>query len=152
MPLVKFMILFSFPVLSFLLIQKNYERLSKSDFKTKFSTLYTDMLHKKSAQDVILLLCGRRTFVVFTTVFMNHYLVPNLIVYFYGSIYLLSYYLRLRPFDNKWAYWLELLNETHVMVAAYSSFFFTEWVTSVRTRYQYCSLFVDFTVWVIIVN
>lgn len=152
MPLIKLLILFAFPIISYLLIQKNYARLSQPDFKTKFSTLYTDMIHKHSAKHVIVLLCGRRLLLALTTVFWNHSLVPNLLVYFYGSIFLLSYYVRLRPFDNRWAYWLELLNETHVMVAAYSSLFFTAWADTVRVRYQYSSLFVDVTVWVIIVN
>ena len=49
MPWIKFSILLLFPIMSFLLIQKNFARLSKKDFHTKFSTLYTDMRIKKSA-------------------------------------------------------------------------------------------------------
>lgn len=110
------------------------------------------MIHKPTAQDVIVLLCGRRALIVFVTVFLNRFHLPMVYFYLYGSIFLLQYYISKRPFNTRWAYWLELLNETHVMVAAYFSFFFTEWISNIKARYQFSNFFVDLTVWVIILN
>lgn len=110
------------------------------------------MIHKFSARHTIVLLCSRRAFLVITTVFMNCYTINNLVIYFYGSICLLAYYIRIRPFDNTWAYWLELFNETHVMTSAYFTLFFTEWISDIQVKYQVGNLFVDITFWVIIIN
>ena len=110
------------------------------------------MIIKFSAKHTIALLCGRRSMLVFTTVFLNYFTVPNLAVYFYGSIFLMAYYLRIRPFDTKWAYWLELFNETHIIVSGYFCLFFTEWIRNIQTKYQTGNLFVDITFWVIIIN
>lgn len=110
------------------------------------------MIHKPTAQDVILLLCGRRAIIVFFTVFLNRFHLPMVYCYIYGSIFLLSYYITNKPFTTRWAYWLELLNEYHVITAAYFSFFFTEWMSNIKTRFQFSNFFVDLTIWVIILN
>ena len=98
------------------------------------------------------MLCSRRLVLVLTTVFLNRFYIGNIIVYIYGSIYLLGYYTNRKPFDKRWAYWLELFNETFIIISAYFIFIFTNWISYIQTRYQLGLFFVDITTWVIIIN
>lgn len=134
-PLLKVSILVIFPIFSHILIRRNYQRLSDPEFKIKYGTLYTDMEHKHTAKDSIILLCGRRFLIVLTTVFLNRFHLPMVFIYVYPSIFLLSYYITNNPFNMRWAYWLELLNESHVITTAYFTFFYTEWTTNIKARY-----------------
>lgn len=142
-----------FPIISYNFLNYYSESLKVEEFRIKYSTLYTDMwIRKQTAVESIALLCMRRFMLVLTTVFLNSHLLPSLFVYFYGSIFLLWYYIYHHPFDRKWGHYLELMNESFVMIVAYFSFLFTEYVTNIEARYQFGSFLVDMLVWVIVIN
>ena len=92
-PLFKVSILISFPIFAYVAIKWNYERLFETEFNIKYSTLYTDMKHKPTAVDTIILLCGRRLLIVMTTVFLNRFHLPMVFFYIYPSLWLLQYYI-----------------------------------------------------------
>ena len=94
----------------------------------------------------------RRLLLVLTTVYFNKYIVVSFFVYFYCSIFLLQYYIRIRPFEDKWAHCLEILNESFVILATYFIFCFTEFILNIQIRYQIGNLFIDLIMWVIILN
>ena len=135
MPSLRVIVIFVFPILAYVFIVRNYFIIGKRGFKEMFGTLYTDMIIKNSAQHTIALLCSRRMILVLTTVFLNCHFVPNLVVYCYGTILLLAYYFFQRPFDNKWAYYLEVLNESFVAITAYFCLIFTDWYRDIQTKY-----------------
>ena len=152
-PILKLCILSSFPVLSFIWLQKNFEHLDDPEVKMKFSTLYTDMKTRKTtATHSIVLLCSRRLLLVLTTVFLNQHIIVSFFVYFYGSIWFLQYYISSKPFEWKWAYFLELMNESFVIIATYFIACFSEYILDIQTRYQLGNLFIDMLVVVIILN
>ena len=145
-------ILVVFPIYSYIFINRFYNKLDEKEFHIKFSTLYTDMKFKPTAKDTIILLCSRRLLIVMVTVFLNDHHLPLVFSYIYPSILLLSYYIINQPFDSRYAYWLELLNESHVITSAYFTFFYTEWTTNIEARYNFSAFYLDLTIWVIILN
>ena len=147
------MILLAFPIISYNFLNYYFVNLKVEEFRIKYGTLYTDMwIRKRTAADFVALLCLRRFTLAVTTVFLNDYLMPSQFVYFYGSIFLLWYYIFLHPFDRKWIHYLELVNESFVVVVANFSFLFTEFVANIEVRYQFGAFLVDMLVWVVVIN
>lgn len=89
--LLKMVILLSLPIFTFMLLRKHHNCLEEKEFKTKYSTLYTDLwTHKNSAAKQLVYFCFRRFLVAITTVFINYSIVPCLYVYVFSSLALVS--------------------------------------------------------------
>ena len=143
----------AFPALTFIWLQKNFDHLDSSAVRVKFGTLYTDMKATRStATQQIALLCFRRFVIVLATVFLNKHIIVSFFLYFYGSTWFLGYYMTRKPFQWKWAYALELMNESFLLIATYFMTCFSEYILDIQTRYQVGNFFIDMIVVVIILN
>ena len=150
---IKAAILIIFPTLTFIWLQKNFDHLDLNSVTTKFGTLYTDMKTSKiTATQSIVLLCLRRFIIALTTVFLNKYIIVSFFIYSYGSTWFLGYYISRKPFNWRWAYALELMNESFLIVGTYFMSCFSEYILDIQTRYQVGNFFIDMIVVVIILN
>ena len=150
---IKLPLLIVFPVLTYIWLQKNYDYLDLASVRVKFGTLYTDYKPQKvTATQQIVMLCLRRFIIVLATVFLNKYIIVSFFIYSYGSTAFLAYYVIRKPFEWKWAYALELMNESFLIIATYFMMFFSEYILDIQTRYQIGNFFIDMIVVVIILN
>ena len=107
---------------------------------------------KTTSIESVMILCVRRFVLVLTTVFLNRYIIVNFFVYFYGSLWLLNYYISKKPFEWIWAFKFELLNEGFVLICSYFVICFSEYISNIQIRYQVGNLFIDMIVVVVILN
>ena len=152
MPIIKLCVLIVFPILSYFFISHNFDLLGRKVMNGMFGTLYTDMTIKFSARHTIAILCGRRAILVLSTVLLNFFFTSNFVIYVYGSTILIMYYLHIRPFERRYAYWLELFNESFIVITGYFCLLFTDWFKDVQTKYQTGNLYIDLVFWVIVIN
>ena len=106
--------------------------MDNTEFRIKFSTLFTDLKTRKSSSiESVIILCSRRFLLVLTTVFFNRFVIVSFYSYFYSSLWLLNYYITHRPFEKKWVHHFEIMNEVFVMIATYFIICFSEFLSNI---------------------
>lgn len=143
----------AFTVLSSLFLVWNFQILGSAQIHSKYSTLYHNFRpHKRVLIVLGLFFCLRRMLLALFTVAVNEHILPSLLIYFYGSIFVVSLGFTHKPLEGSWHNWLENINELFIMITGYFMFFFSEWIGDVQVRYEYGAVYVELLHAVIIVN
>lgn len=80
--------------------------------------------------------------IAFFTVFFNDTLIVNIYVSIFSSLAFIKILMDFKPMEDKFIYYLEILNEINMLYFNYSMFLFTELVPNVETRYDVGYFFV----------
>jgi len=117
------------PVFAFFYLRANQFQMNVEEFKQKFISLYTNIKpHNQISYMYTLLFCIRRYIIGVMTIFLNSFVVFNIIVYFALQIGTISMYLHFKPMLTKFLNRIEIMNETLIFISVYFMMIFTNWI------------------------
>ena len=79
--------------------------------------------------------CIKRLIYGFATVFLTDFVVPQVYVYVFLSLFSLGYNLTRQPLNSKLLNFMENLNETLIFSCGYFLLTFTQWICDPNIRY-----------------
>jgi len=82
-----------------------------------------------------LLFCIRRYIIGVMTIFMNSFVVLNIIVYIALQLGTISIYLHFKPMLTKLMNYTEIINEILIFISVYFMMIFTNWIQNIELRY-----------------
>jgi hypothetical protein len=130
-------LMISLPLFSYWWLDKNYNRLSEAEFELKYGTLYTNVdINKWSSSWITTIFCLRRLLICIFTIHFNSYLILNIYVTIYSSIFILFFYINVQPFKTRFLNRIEILNEIGYLSTNYFMFLFTDFINDIEFRYQ----------------
>jgi hypothetical protein len=117
------------PIFTFVHLRRNFYFLKEKDFTTKFGTIYLNLWPlKSSVYKYTPLFCLKRLFIAMTTILIPRPITFIIVVYIYGSLFTLGYYINVRPMNSKIIQILDNTNEVFIFISGYAIILFSSWV------------------------
>lgn len=96
--------------------------------------------------------CLKRLVIGVATVYLNSSVISNAYINIFANLAFIKYLADSMPMEFSYLNQLELMNEVTMLFFNYFFFLFTDFVTSVETRYLIGKYFIYLTIFVICVN
>ena len=80
--------------------------------------------------------CIRRLFIAFSTIFGNKYLIIDIYIDFFSTLYVIKFFFDHSPMSSSLLNGSELFNDCSLLLITYSMFLFTDFIPDVELRYS----------------
>lgn len=142
------------PVFSYFYLWEHRRELIKNKrIRIMYGVLYQDVLTmNRPAIRTIVWFCLRRVIVGIGVVLFSNF--PSLLfgVLFFSQMWILSFFIVVKPLNQKHLNWLDQINELFVLMSFYPLLYFTNWCGDMDLRYHAGSIYLYIVLSMICLN
>jgi hypothetical protein len=149
----KLLLLVFLPIFSYCFLRRNKKKLEDPDFSKRYITLYANL--KTNASSAYLhtaLFSSRRLLIIWSTIYLNDFLITNIFLSIFSSLYIIKYLFDYNPYKLAILNKFEKMNEIFTLISCYSMILFSELVPDVMIKYQLGFYFLYYVVFISLVN
>jgi len=151
--LLKFILVCFIPVFSLNYLKKNKSVLDQDFYKIRYGTLYSNIrINQPGALNTNFVFCLRRFMLTFATVYFRQWLILQIMVYTYTTLFKVCFYISVRPMDQPYLNHIEIINEVFTLSSLYFIIYFTDWCANPELKSYVGELYMYFVIGIVALN